>query len=135
MEDAYAGPIPAGVVERRSLFSFPDTVRRLEEALTTRPVEVLARVDHAAGARAAGLEMPPTLVIIFGNAHAGTPLMTQRPGLALDLPLRILVRQDDSGVWISYHDPVALVGAFGLAADAAEPLRVVAALAAEAGGR
>ena len=135
MEDAYAGPIPAGVVERRSLFSYPDTVRRLEEALAARGVPVFARVDHAANAEAAGLSMRPALVIIFGNALAGTPLMTERPGLALDLPLRILVCQDASGVWISYHDPVAMVGAFGLAAEAAEPLRVVAALAAEAGGR
>ncbi len=131
MEDAY---VPAGVVERRSRFNFADTVRRLEDGLAARPVQVLARVDHAASARAAELEMPPTLVIIFGNARAGTPLMAQRPGLALDLPLRILVRQDDAGVWIAYHDPVALVAAYGLPAEAAGPLRVVEALAAEAGG-
>ena len=109
---------------------FPETVRRLEAELTSRGVQVFTRIDHAANASAAGLVLPPTLVVIFGNAAAGTPLMARAPGFALDLPLRILVTETPTGVTVSYHEPAALAEPYGLTAEDVRPLQAVAVIAA-----
>jgi hypothetical protein len=64
-------------------------------------VTIFARIDHAEAARNAGLAMPPTQVLIYGNAKGGTPLMLGAPSIALDLPLRVLVRDDCQGQHLS----------------------------------
>src|SRR5207244_8544172 len=100
-----AAVMTAGVVTLASPYPFAETRDRLDAELKSRGVQVFARIDHSANASAAGLVLPPTLVVIFGNAQAGTPLMAQAPGLALDLPLRILLTETPTGVTVSYHDP------------------------------
>ncbi len=76
---------------------------------------VFARIDHAAGAAVVGLSLPPTEVLIFGNAKAGTPLMQAVPTIAIDLPLKALVWQDATGAtWLSYNDPGWLATRHGL---------------------
>lgn len=80
-----------------STYSFDDTLRRLYEALDRRDLTVFAVVDHAAGAAAAGLEMPPSTVVIFGAATIGTPLMIAEPQMSLELPLRAAVYEDADG--------------------------------------
>ena len=68
-----------------------------------------ARVDHAAAAKAAGLELKPTEVLMFGNPKLGTPLMQANRLVAIDLPMKVLVWEDDVGkVWISYTPPSTL---------------------------
>jgi uncharacterized protein (DUF302 family) len=122
-------------VTLRSAHDFATTRARLDAELAARGVEVFARIDHAANAAAAGMSLPPTLVVVFGNARAGTPLMQRAPDLALDLPLRILIREDEHGaVLLSYHDPAALVQAYGLAAADAMPLHAVATIATAVAG-
>ncbi len=117
----------------RSAHDFATTRARLDAELAARGVEVFARIDHAANAAAAGLSLLPALVVVFGNARAGTPLMQRAPGLALDLPLRILIRADESGaVHLDFHDPEALVEPYGLTPADAAPLRAVAVIAAAA---
>ena len=67
---------------------------------------VFARIGHASGAREAGLELPPTEVLIFGSARAGTPLMHANQTTDIDLPLKVLVWQDANiKTWISFNDP------------------------------
>ena len=74
--------------------------------------------------------MPLTKVLIFGNPKAGTPLMLAAPSVAIDLPLKLLVREDDAGaVWISYTPPHALLARHGLDAQFAANLAAVAGLA------
>jgi uncharacterized protein (DUF302 family) len=119
---------PADVVEVRSMFALAETIDRLDSEITTRGLQVFARIDHAANAREVGLDMPPTTVVIFGNARGGTPLMIMAPAMALDLPLRVLVRQNHTEVVVSYHDPVALVAAFELSPSDAAPLQAVSAI-------
>jgi uncharacterized protein (DUF302 family) len=118
------------IVALPSAHSFPETVQRLEAELTARGVPVFARIDHAANAAAAGLSMPPTLVVVFGNARAGTPLMQRAPEVALDLPLRILIRATPDGVMVSYHDPAAMAEPYSLSASDVTPLQAVAQIAA-----
>jgi len=92
-----------------------DTMNRLEAAVTAKGLTVFARIDHAAGASAAGLPLKPTELLIFGNAKGGTALMQSVQTIGIDLPLKALVWQDASGdTWLSYNDPAWLAKRHGL---------------------
>src|SRR3989442_12487062 len=98
-----------------SAFGPGETMDRLEAEVKARGMTVFARIDHAAGAAQAGLWLPPTEVLIFGNARAGTPLMQSNPSIGIDLPLKVLVWEDASGkVWLSYSEPKWLGARHGL---------------------
>jgi uncharacterized protein (DUF302 family) len=89
-----------------SSFSPKKTMDRLEAEVRAKGLSVFARVDHAAGAAEAGLELRPTNLIIFGNARGGTPLMQASQTAGIDLPLKALVWQDAAGkTWLSYNEP------------------------------
>jgi uncharacterized protein (DUF302 family) len=86
-----------------------ETVTRLQALLTQKGVKLFALIDHSGEAAAAGLEMPPTKLLIFGSPKAGTPIMVAAPNAALDLPLKILVAESPSGeVLVSWNDPAWL---------------------------
>jgi uncharacterized protein (DUF302 family) len=98
-----------GLVSVRSSFQAQDTIARIEAALAAKGVTIFAKIDHAAGAVAAGMTLRPTTLIIFGNARAGTPLMQACQRMGIDLPLKALVWEDDDGqVWLTYNDPAWL---------------------------
>jgi uncharacterized protein (DUF302 family) len=79
---------------------------RLEAEIRAYGMDVFARIDHAAGAARVGLTLPPTEVIIFGNARGGTPLMQSVQTVGIDLPLKVLVWRDASDkTWLSYNEP------------------------------
>ena len=110
-----------------------DTMNRLEAAVKARGMTVFARIDHAAGASAAGLSLHPTEVLIFGNARGGTPLMQSVQTIGIDLPLKALVWQDASGdTWLSYNDPAWLAQRHGLDGTEATAGNLIAALDAVA---
>jgi len=98
-----------GLTTIPSSYGPKDTMNRLEAAVAAKGMSVFARIDHAAGARAVGLSLRPTEVLIFGNAKAGTLLMQSAQTIGIDLPLKALVWQDISGnTWLSYNDPAWL---------------------------
>jgi uncharacterized protein (DUF302 family) len=81
-----------------------ETAERLKDLLARKGIELFAHIDHAAAARKVGLSLRPTQVLIFGNPKAGTPLMQSRQTIGLDLPLRVLVWEDEAGkVWLTYR--------------------------------
>jgi uncharacterized protein (DUF302 family) len=91
-------------VETVSPYSFADTLARLEAAIGKAGLTVFAKIDHAAGARAAGMSMPEATVLLYGHAKGGTPIMLAQPRAALDLPLRVLVREREDGrTVIAFH--------------------------------
>ena len=95
-----------GIITHRSPRSVAETLKRLEAMVLARGLAILARIDHSGDAAKAGLQMPPTELLIFGNPKAGTPLMIVSPTLAIDLPLKALVWEDGEGkVWVSYNSP------------------------------
>lgn len=99
----------AELIEIFSGKTFQATLDHLIEAITHSGMTLFARVDHAAGALAIGTPMPPASVLIYGSPAGGTPLMLAAPLAALDLPLRVLVREDEQGrVTIAFH-PMAPV--------------------------
>ena len=104
-----------GLTTVKSSHAPSDTMERLEAAVKAKGLTVFARIDHAAGASAAGLSLPPTEVLIFGNAKGGTPLMQAAQTMGIDLPLKALVWQDASGeTWLSYNDPAWLAARHGV---------------------
>lgn len=101
----------SGLVNVKSTHSVKDTADRLEKALETKGMTVFIRIDHAAGAKKAGLALPPTELVIFGNPKVGTPLMQCSRSVAIDLPQKALIWEDDQGqVWLTYNDPAYLAG-------------------------
>ena len=104
------------------------TMDRLEVEIKAKGLNVFARIDHAAGAAQAGLALRPTEVLIFGNARGGTPLMQARQTVGIDLPLKVLVWEDEEGqFWLTHNDPHWLAQRHGIDASAN---RVAAALSA-----
>jgi len=98
-----------GLVNVKSAHSVKDTADRLEKALTNKGMTVFIRIDHAAGAKKVGLALPPTELVIFGNPKVGTPLMQCSRGVAIDLPQKALIWEDDQGqVWLTFNDPAYL---------------------------
>jgi uncharacterized protein (DUF302 family) len=94
---------------KASKYSVKETLDRLTAALKDKGITPVARVDHAAAAKGAGLELKPTEVLLFGNPKLGTPLMQANRHVGIDLPMRVLVWEDDAGkVWIAYTRPDAL---------------------------
>ena len=88
----------SGLISKRSKFAVQETIERFEAAIKSRAAGgwiVFSRIDHAAAAKDTGLDMRPRTVIIFGNPKNGTPSMTKTATLAIDLPLKALVWQDD----------------------------------------
>jgi uncharacterized protein (DUF302 family) len=107
-----------GLITIRSSYGPKDTMKRLEAERKVKGVSVFAHVDHAAGAAAVGLLLRPTDLLIFGNAKGGTPLMQSVQTIGIDLPLKVLVWQDDAGdTWLSYNDPSWLAKRHGVGHD------------------
>ena len=107
-----------GLITIRCHYDPKETMNRLEAAIKAKGLNVFAHVDHAAGAAAAGLPLRPTDLLIFGNAKGGTPLMQSVRTVGIDLPLKMLVWQDDAGnTWLSYNDPGWLAKRHGIGQD------------------
>jgi uncharacterized protein (DUF302 family) len=117
-----------GLITIPSNYGSQDTMNRLETEVRSKGLTVFARVDHAAGAATAGLPLRPTDLLIFGNAKGGTPLMQLDQTIGIDLPLKALVWQDETGkTWLSYNDPSWLATRYGLGHDAETTVKAMTA--------
>lgn len=118
----------AGILTLASSHDFVTTTTQLEEAIAAEGLILVTTIDHASNAENAGLELLPTTVFVFGNPLAGTPLMQAARTLALDLPQKMLVWEDEAGeVFVTWRDPTVLAMHHGLASDHG-PLPTIAAL-------
>ena len=122
-----------GIVDIPSNHSVDQTVEKLRAILEAKGVSLFALVDHSGEAEKVGMKMRPAKLLIFGSPSAGTPLMLAAPSLALDLPLKVLIREDDNGrVWVSYNSPDYLKERHGLPQELLHNIAVVETLAATA---
>ena len=104
------------LVVKESTRSVKETADALAQALESKGIKLVARVDHAAGAKSAGLEMASSEVLMFGNPKLGTPLMQANPEIGADLPMKVLIWQDAGGkVKIGYTAPDTLKARYGIA--------------------
>jgi uncharacterized protein (DUF302 family) len=100
---AHAG---GGLVNVKSSHSVDETADRLEQILKTKGMKVFIRVDHSAGAKGVGIALRPTQLVVFGNPKVGAPLMQCSQSIAIDLPQKALIWEDERGdVWLTTNDP------------------------------
>jgi uncharacterized protein (DUF302 family) len=108
-------PTSFTIIEHVSALPFEATLQRLVDAIEAAGLFLFSRIDHQAGALQAGLEMPPTIVLIYGHPKGGTPIMLAAPLAALDLPLRVLVRvRGDGHTTIAFHPIGAILQQAGV---------------------
>ena len=100
-----------GIVDIPSNHSVDETVEKIARHLEAKGVTLFALVDHSGEAEKAGMKMRPTKLLIFGNPKAGTPIMLAAPSIAIDLPLKILVWEDQRKSLGSYNSPGISAGA------------------------
>jgi uncharacterized protein (DUF302 family) len=123
----------SGIVDISSEHTVDQTVEKLKGILESKGVSLFALVDHSGEAKKAGLKMRPTKLLIFGSPKAGTPLMLAAPSVAIDLPLKVLIWEDDNGrAWVSYNSPEYLLERHGLPKDLLQNIAVVETLATKA---
>jgi len=123
----------SGIIQVPSRYPVDETVEKLKNLLESKNVMIFAIVDHSGEAAKAGMMMPNTKLLIFGNPKGGTPLMLTAPSIAIDLPLKILVAEDGAGqTSISYNSIQYLAERHGISPDLLESLSVVEGLAAAA---
>lgn len=119
-----------GIESILSKYSVDETVRRFTWLLQQKGIKLFAVVDHAGEAQAAGLELRPTRVVIFGNPKAGTPIMQASQTAAIDLPLKLLVWTDaQQQTWISWNSPQYLQQRHEFPAALEQNIAVVKSLA------
>jgi uncharacterized protein (DUF302 family) len=122
-----------GIISKSTNRTVDETVAKVQAILHTKSIKLFALIDHSGEAEAAGLKMPPTKLLIFGNPKGGTPLMLAAPTVAIDLPLKLLVWEDAHGSrWISYNSPQYLKQRHALPDDLLKNIAVIEALATEA---
>jgi uncharacterized protein (DUF302 family)/uncharacterized membrane protein YidH (DUF202 family) len=127
--------IDKGLVFLPSRNSVDETVEKLKGILTAKEVTLFALVDHSGEAAKAGMKMPNTKLLIFGNPRGGTPVMLAAPTIAIDLPLKVLIAEDEAGkVWVSYNSPQFLAERHGVPGELMKNLAVIEALANAAAG-
>ena len=114
-----------GVVTKLSPRPVGDTVARLTDMLAAKGVKLFDTIDQRAAAREVGLDLRETVLMIFGNPVAGTPVMMAAPLSALDLPLKVLIWDDEGQTKVTYYAPAALAARHHLNADLAAKLSVV----------
>ena len=94
-----------GVITIPSSFGVKETADRMEQILIKKGMTVFNRINHSKGADKVGIELRPTELLIFGNPKVGSPLMKCQQSVAIDLPQKALIWEDEnSKVWISYND-------------------------------
>jgi uncharacterized protein (DUF302 family) len=121
-----------GLTTLPSAHNAKETIDRLVSEVKAKGMTAFARIDHAAGAKEAGMALRPTELLIFGNAKGGTPLMQAAQTIGIDLPLKALAWEDAAGkTWLSYNEPEWIVHRHGDPSAVAEVAgRLGAALAA-----
>lgn len=117
--------VEPGVVTKHSPRSVAETVTRLTGLLAAKNVKLFDVIDQRAAAREAGLDMRATVLVIFGNPAAGTPVMIAAPLAALDLPLKVLIWDNEGRTSVSYYAPATLAARHHLSPDVAEKLSVI----------
>jgi uncharacterized protein (DUF302 family) len=122
-----------GIIDKPCSHSVDKTVEKLMNILQVQGVTLFALVDHSGEAEKAGMKMRPTKLLIFGSPKGGTPVMLAAPSSAIDLPLKILVWEDDLGkVWLSYNSPAYLQGRHNIPPELVKNIAVAEALAEQA---
>ncbi len=95
-----------GIIKIKSPYSVKQTTKNLVKLLKKKKMTLFKVINHKKGAKKVGQKLRPSTVVIFGNPKIGTPLMNCAPSVAIDLPQKALIYQDQQGVvWYAYNNP------------------------------
>ena len=123
---------PNGIVDLPTSHSVDEAVGKLKDLLQAKGIKLFAVIDHSGEAEKAGMKMPSTKLLVFGNPKAGTPVMLAEPHIAIDLPLKILIWEDLEGkTRITYNSPAYLKERYGLSQELVQNIAAVETLAAK----
>lgn len=118
-----------GITTVASRYSVPETLQKLEASFESHGIKIFDVIDHSGEAAKIGMSLKPTQVLIFGSPKGGTPVMLAAPSVAIDLPLKALVWEDNAGkVWVSYNSPSYLQKRHGIPDDLLKNLAGAGAL-------
>ncbi len=120
-----------GAVSKVSSRSVRETVSQLTDLINAKGLKVFAVIDQRAEARLVGSDLRDTVLVMFGSPLAGTPVMEAMPLSALDLPLKILVWDDQGSTKVSYVAPSVLAARYGLSPALSQRLAGIEALTTE----
>ena len=122
-----------GLINIPSNHTVEGTVEKLKAILQSKGITIFVLIDHSGEAIKAGMKMPPTKLLIFGNPKAGTPVMLAAPSSAIDLPLKILIWEDAQGkAWVTYNSPAYLQERHNIPVELLPNVSVIEALAKSA---
>jgi uncharacterized protein (DUF302 family) len=94
-----------GLIQVRSAYPVDETIARIKKDIADKGILFFQAVDQSKLAADAGIKLPPSTLLTFGNPPLGAQFLTSNPNSGLDWPVRLLVRQDASGaVWAVYTD-------------------------------
>ncbi len=94
-----------GIVKVKSAHGFEETIELLKKDIAGKSIMFFMAVDQAKLGENAGIKLPPSTLLIFGNPPLGIQFLTSNPNAGLDWPVRLLVTQDEKGqVWAIYTD-------------------------------
>jgi uncharacterized protein (DUF302 family) len=120
-----------GIIHKPSNHPVAETLRKVQDFLEAKGIAIFALVDHSGEAKKVGMQMPNTKLLIFGNPKGGTPLMLAAPSIAIDLPLKLLIWEDNQGkAWVSYNSPEYLAERHGLPQSLVQNIAFLETLAA-----
>lgn len=110
-----------GIVRVKSAHSMTETIERLKADIAAKGILFFSEIDQSALAGEAGVDLPPSTLLVFGNPPLGTLFLTSNPDSGLDLPVRLLVREDADGqIWAVYTDFAWIARRHGITDRAAE---------------
>ena len=111
----------SGVIAQKSAYGVEETVARLKKDIATKGIVFFQEIDQAALAAKAGIELRPSVLLIFGNPPLGTQFITANPQAGLDWPVRMLVYRDGEGaVWVAWTDFAWIAKRHGIATREAQ---------------
>jgi uncharacterized protein (DUF302 family) len=102
------------MVTKQSRYSYADTIAKLSKAISDAGNTIFATIDQSAAATGVQLKLRPTSLIIFGNPRGGTPFMDAFPLVALDLPFKLLVWEEDGRVKVAYTTMFEIAARYGV---------------------
>ena len=126
-------PSKSGLIDLPSNHAVDETIARLKRLLAEKGIKLFSLIDHSGEAARVEMQMRPTKLLIFGNPRAGTPLMLASPRTGIDLPLKILVWEEEPGkVWVTYNSPSYLQGRYDLPGELLPDIAGIETLAQKA---
>ncbi|WP_304346166.1 DUF302 domain-containing protein [Campylobacter showae] len=116
----------AGVTTGQSELELEAAVKRFQRLLDMRDISEFAVVPHHVFAAQTGVNLMPSITVIFGAPGVLAPLIECEPSLALELPFKFLFQKRDGKTVVSFEDIKSIAARYGVfdchALDAAQRL-------------